>query len=55
MHHLSNVELALAALLLEATFGYPAFIYRVIGHPVIWMGGSIGRPMQTAGDGCWGR
>ncbi|MDB5399975.1 MAG: cobalamin biosynthesis protein CobD [Rhodopila sp.] len=38
MHHLSNVELALAALLLEATIGYPAFIYRAIGHPVIWMG-----------------
>lgn len=38
MHHLSNVELALAALLLEATIGYPAFVYRAIGHPVTWMG-----------------
>jgi adenosylcobinamide-phosphate synthase len=38
MHHLSNVELALAALLLEAAIGYPAFVYRAIGHPVTWMG-----------------
>jgi adenosylcobinamide-phosphate synthase len=38
MHHFSNVDLALAALLLEATIGYPAFVYRAIGHPVTWMG-----------------
>jgi adenosylcobinamide-phosphate synthase len=38
MHRLSNVELALAALLVEATIGYPAFVYRAIGHPVTWMG-----------------
>jgi adenosylcobinamide-phosphate synthase len=38
MHHLSNVELALAALLLEAAIGYPAFVYRALGHPVTWMG-----------------
>jgi adenosylcobinamide-phosphate synthase len=38
MHHFSNVELALAALLLEATLGYPSFVYRAIGHPVTWMG-----------------
>jgi adenosylcobinamide-phosphate synthase len=38
MHHFSNVELALAALLLEATIGYPSFVYRAIGHPVTWMG-----------------
>jgi len=30
--------LALAALLLEAAAGYPAFVYRAIGHPVTWMG-----------------
>jgi adenosylcobinamide-phosphate synthase len=38
MHRLCNVELALAALLVEATIGYPAFVYRAIGHPVTWMG-----------------
>jgi len=43
MYHLSNVELALAALLLEAPIGYPTFVYRAIGHPVTWMGALIGR------------
>ena len=38
MPHLSNIDLALAALLLEAVVGYPAFVYRAIGHPVTWMG-----------------
>jgi adenosylcobinamide-phosphate synthase len=38
MHHLSNGELALAALILEAAIGYPAFVYRAIGHPVTWVG-----------------
>ena len=38
MHRLCNVELALAALLVEATIGYPAFVYRAIGHPVTWIG-----------------
>jgi adenosylcobinamide-phosphate synthase len=38
MHHLSNVELALSALILEAAIGYPGFVYRAIGHPVTWMG-----------------
>jgi adenosylcobinamide-phosphate synthase len=31
--------LALAALIVEALFGYPAPLYRAIGHPVTWMGG----------------
>ncbi len=35
---LSNVELALTALLLEAAIGYPDRVYRVIGHPVTWFG-----------------
>ena len=30
--------MALAALLAEAAIGYPAFVYRAIGHPVTWMG-----------------
>jgi adenosylcobinamide-phosphate synthase len=41
MYSLSDVELALAALLLEATIGYPAVVYRAIGHPVTWMGALI--------------
>jgi adenosylcobinamide-phosphate synthase len=35
---LSNPALALAALALEAAAGYPAPLYRAIGHPVTWMG-----------------
>ena len=38
MHHLPNVALALAALLVEAAIGYPAFVYRAFRHPVTWMG-----------------
>ncbi len=41
MQILSNVELALAALLVEATVGYPAVVYRAIGHPVTWIGNLI--------------
>ena len=33
-----SFPLALAALGLEALVGYPAPLYRVIGHPVTWMG-----------------
>ncbi len=42
MHHLSNVELALAALVLETAIGYPDFVYRAIGHPVTWAGALLG-------------
>ncbi|HEX3993818.1 MAG TPA: adenosylcobinamide-phosphate synthase CbiB, partial [Acetobacteraceae bacterium] len=38
MQIISNVELALAALLVEAAVGYPAMVYRAIGHPVTWIG-----------------
>jgi adenosylcobinamide-phosphate synthase len=41
MHHLSNVELALAALVLEAAIGYPGPVYRAIGHPVTWAGALV--------------
>lgn len=34
----TNIELTLAALLLEAAIGYPAAFYRAIGHPVTWIG-----------------
>jgi adenosylcobinamide-phosphate synthase len=33
-----TLTLSLAALAIEAAFGYPPFVYRVIGHPVTWMG-----------------
>jgi adenosylcobinamide-phosphate synthase len=35
---MSTVELAAAAVLVEAAVGYPPFLYRAIGHPVTWMG-----------------
>jgi adenosylcobinamide-phosphate synthase len=38
MHLVPSIELALAALMVEAAVGYPAFVYRAIGHPVTWMG-----------------
>jgi adenosylcobinamide-phosphate synthase len=33
-----TLPLALAALIVEAVIGYPAPLYRAIGHPVTWMG-----------------
>lgn len=27
---------------MEAAFGYPAFVYRALGHPVTWMGAVLG-------------
>ena len=38
-----SLPLALAAFGLEALIGYPAPLYRVIGHPVTWMGGWLAR------------
>ena len=32
------ITLTLLALLIEATFGYPDWLARTIGHPVTWMG-----------------
>jgi adenosylcobinamide-phosphate synthase len=37
-----TLPLALAALALEALAGYPAPLYRAIGHPVTWMGAGLG-------------
>jgi len=37
-----HLKLTLAALLLEAAFGYPQVLYRVIRHPVMWVGAWIG-------------
>src|ERR1700677_3803130 len=33
-----SLPLALAAMIVEALIGYPAPLYRAIGHPVTWMG-----------------
>jgi adenosylcobinamide-phosphate synthase len=38
MSLLPSLPLALAAAILEAVIGYPAPLYRAIGHPVTWMG-----------------
>jgi len=42
MHSISTIELTAAALVVEAAVGYPAFVYRAIGHPVTWMGRLLG-------------
>jgi adenosylcobinamide-phosphate synthase len=39
---MSTVELAAAAVLVEAAVGYPAPLYRAIGHPVTWIGRLLG-------------
>lgn len=39
---LSGPALALAALLIDAIFGYPARLFGLIRHPVTWMGAVIG-------------
>jgi adenosylcobinamide-phosphate synthase len=36
-----NLALVTAALLFEAVVGYPDFVYRIIRHPVVWMGALI--------------
>ena len=36
-----NFAILLAALLLEAAFGYPEALFRAIRHPVVWMGALI--------------
>lgn len=38
----SNLLVSLIALFLERFIGYPDFIYKMIRHPVVWMGGLIG-------------
>ncbi len=39
---MSTVELAAGAVLVEAAIGYPAVVYRAVGHPVTWMGRLLG-------------
>ena len=38
----NGFALTAAALTLEAILGYPAFLLRMIGHPVMWIGALIG-------------
>jgi adenosylcobinamide-phosphate synthase len=38
-----SLPLALAALIIDALIGYPAPLYRAIGHPVTWMGAWLAR------------
>src|ERR1700744_4039392 len=50
MPSMSTVELAAAAVLVEAAVGYPTPLYRAIGHPVTWMGwllGALERQMNS--------
>ena len=42
--------LAFAAMIIEATFGYPQAVFSRIGHPVTWMGALI-----AWGDRAWNR
>jgi adenosylcobinamide-phosphate synthase len=37
-----SIVITLVALLVEASFGYPERIARLVGHPVIWLGRLIG-------------
>ena len=39
---MSAVSLALAAWLVEVALGWPAWLFRRVGHPVTWMGAMIG-------------
>jgi len=54
-----NLVAALAALLIEAVLGYPDWLTRHIGHPVVWMGrlidlldARLNRPTWTAPSRC---
>jgi len=37
----ANLSILAGALLLEAVFGYPEWLYRAIRHPVVWMGALV--------------
>ena len=36
-----TLQLTLAALIIEGVFGYPDAIYKLVGHPVTWMGAAL--------------
>jgi adenosylcobinamide-phosphate synthase len=39
----STLAIAALALAIESALGYPAPLFRLLGHPVVWIGGLIGR------------
>jgi len=43
LHPTANLVVLAGALALEAAFGYPAVLHRVVRHPVVWIGALIGR------------
>src|SRR5215472_13524155 len=48
-----SVALALLAMLIELGLGYPQWLFRIIGHPVSWIGRLIGmldRRLNRDGD-----
>jgi adenosylcobinamide-phosphate synthase len=48
-----SVALALLAMLIELALGYPQWLYKIIGHPVTWIGRLIGvldRLLNRDGD-----
>ena len=49
----NNIDLVLAALVIEAVFGYPRALYRVIGHPVTWIGALIGTLDRALNRATW--
>ncbi len=58
LHLSSNLIVLAGALLAEAVFGYPAFLFNAIRHPVVWVGvllGRMDRPLNCARDPFWKR
>lgn len=45
--------LTVAALGLEAAVGYPRWLHRLIGHPVVWIGGAIGTLERNLNRPAW--
>ena len=56
-----SVALALIAMLIELSVGYPQPVLRAIGHPVTWIGRLIGaldrrlNPREAGGTGLAGK
>ena len=49
-----TIPLCCLALALEALVGYPAWLYRVLGHPVTWMGGLLAVLERRLNRDRWG-
>lgn len=48
-----SISIALLALLIDAAFGYPGWLYRAIGHPVTWIGALISRLERNLNRPAW--